>query len=217
MGAARARTLALSALVLAGPAGCVSYGAHLAATPVAPGERELSVNADGLLVDRGLGPQPLPNPELGYRWGVARNWDVGGRVNAGSLETNARWRFAQGAVDAAFVPGVGFGFVPVTNRDTGLFNAHLLGSLLSGIHWGPGRQLVIGARGALTYAFPLTAFQGENSDDALYVLPGLVLGLRFPIGRGAWLFPELNALRAYDTERGEWLFPTLQGGVALQF
>lgn len=204
-------------LVLAGPPGCVSYGAHLAATPVAPGERELSLNADGLVVDRGLGPQPLPNPELGYRWGIARNWDVGGRLNAGSLEGNARWRFAQGPLAAAFVPGVGIGFVPVTNRDTGLFNAHLLASVLMGIRLRPRQELVFGARGALTYAFPLTTFRGDASGDKIFLLPGAVAGFRFPVGRGAWLFPELNVLRAYDTERGEWLFPTLQGGVALQF
>jgi hypothetical protein len=219
MGRSRARIFALSGLgfVLAGATGCVSYGAHLSATPLAPGEREVSLNADALVVDRGLGPQLLPNPELGYRWGIARDWDVGGRLNVGSVEGNARWRFARGRVRAALVPGFGFGFVPITNRDTGLFNAHLLTSVLAGVELGPGREVVFGARGALSYAFPLTAFRGEASGDELYLLPGVVAGLRFPISGGAWLFPELNLLRAYHTGRGEWLLPALQGGVALQF
>lgn len=199
-----------------GPLGCVSYGAHLSATPLARGERELSFNADALLVDRGLGPQVLPNPELGYRWGLGGAWDIGGRVNAGGLEGNARWRFARGALDLALVPGLGFGFVPVTNRDTGLFNAHLLSSLLAGLDLGGRRQLLLGARSGLTYAFPLTAFRGDASGDKVYLLPGGVFGIRFPVSRSAFLFPELNVLRAYDTVRHEWLFPTLQGGVALQ-
>jgi hypothetical protein len=203
-------------LALPAASACVSYGQHLTASPLPKGQRELSLNADALVVDRGFGAQVLPNPELGYRVGVGRDWDLGGRVNAGSLETNARWRFARGFADWALVPGLGFGFVPVTNQDTGLFNAHLLTSVLSGLHVGERSQLVLGVRGALTYAFPLTAFRGDASGDTLYYLGGGVLGIRFPIGRSAFLFPELNLLCPYDSRRSEWLLPTLQGGVALQ-
>ena len=51
--------------------GCASYGSHLDATALPPGRTQLSLNADALVIDRGLGPQVLPNPELGYRLGVS--------------------------------------------------------------------------------------------------------------------------------------------------
>ena len=219
MGPARAPAFALvaGALALPGASACVSYGQHLSASPLPKSQRELSLNADVLVVDRGFGVQALPNPELGYRFGVGSDWDLGGRVNAGSLETNARWRIARGFADFALVPGVGFGFVPVTNADTGLFNMHLLASALAGWHVFERSQLVIGARGAVTYAFPLTAFRGDASGDKVYYLWGGVLGLRFPLSQSVFLFPELNVMRPYDAQRGQWLSPTLQGGVALQW
>jgi hypothetical protein len=212
------RALATSILAVAlGSASCVSYGSHLTAAALSQKQRELSLNADVLVIDRGLGPQVLPNPELGYRMGVQEGFDVGGRVNAGSAEVNARWQLARGSLDVALVPGVGFGFVPATNADSGLFNAHALGSLLVSQHPAPRWDIVAGLRGALTYAFPLTAFRGDAAGDNLYWLAGGVLGLRFPLGKTTLLFPEVNLLMPYDTSRELWSLPTLQGGVALVF
>lgn len=220
MGPRRARRLALSGALLAAAGelyGCASYGSHLSATPLASGARELSVNADALLIDRGLGPQVLPNPELGYRVGLTHDLDVGGRVNAGGFELNARVRVLGGVVDVAAIPAFGFGFVPVTNAETGLFNAHALGSLVSSWHPAPRWNVVLGARGGLTYAFPMTAFRGVTDGSDAFYLVGGVLGLRFPIGERTYLFPDVNLLYPYDTERRSWTSPTLQGGLAIVF
>jgi hypothetical protein len=216
--AGQAPAAALGALsLLAGAGACANYGTHLSATPTAPGNRELSLAADVLVVDRGFGPQVLPNPELGLRQGIASDLDVGARANAGSLELNARWRVVEsGRLDLAVVPGVSFGFVPVTNPDSGLFNASALGSVLGGVELGERTDLVIGARGVATYAFPLTAFRGDAHGAKMIYLPGGVLGVRFPVGVKSYLFPELNLLVPYDTERHEWGFPVFQGGLALQ-
>lgn len=218
MGRAVARSCAVAhaLCLLCCASGCVSYGSHLGTAPLPSGSRELSLAADGLLVDRGLGPQLLPNPEVGYRIGVGHELDVGARLNVGSLELSGRWRFLQGDVSLALVQGLGFGFVPVTNRDTGLFNAHWLTSLLVGTPVTRTSELVFGVRGAMTYAFPLTAFRGDASEATTYWLGGGEAGYRFAIGKEVYLFPQLTALRAYDTRAGEWLYPTLQGGVALQ-
>jgi hypothetical protein len=197
--------------------GCVSYGSHLTAQSLAPAQRELSLNADALLIDRGVGPQVLPNPELGYRIGLTQRIDLGGRVNAGGLELNARWQLLSGKAALALVPAVGFGFVPVTNRDTGLFNLHTLGSALGSLRIRERWDLVLGLRSGMTYAFPLTAFRGDASGDSVTLLAGGVCGVRFPVGKATYLFPELNLLVPYETGRSEWLFPTLQGGVALAF
>jgi hypothetical protein len=212
------REVGAGALALGVLVGCASYGSHLTSSPVQPGKNSVLLAADALVIDRGVGPQVLPNPELGLRFGIAPRVDVGGRMNLGSVETNARWRFLDGpAFGLALVPGLGFGFVPVTNADTGLFNAHVLGSLIAGVAIAERTELVAGARGASTYAFPLTTFRGDPAGARWLHAGGGVLGVRFPVGRATYLFPEVNVLVPYDTGPADWYFPTLQGGVALEF
>src|SRR5690349_9037500 len=99
----------VSAAVALALSGCASYGSHLGASTLPAGEDEVSLNADVLVIDRGLGPQFLPAPELGYRLGVGKSLDLGGRLNAGSVELNARWRVIRSAfADVALVPATGF-------------------------------------------------------------------------------------------------------------
>ncbi len=151
------------------------------------------------------------------RWGVVEDLDLGARVNVGTLEANARWRLVDAkAFDLSVVPGGSFGFVPATNQDAGLFNASALGSVLGGIALGRS-QLVLGARGMATYAFPLTAFRGVAYGAKWFYLPGGTLGVRIAVGETTYLFPDLNVLVPYDTARKEWGFPMIQGGIALQF
>jgi hypothetical protein len=210
------RVRVVSALVFLG--GCASYGSHLSASPTAPGNRELALSADVLVIDRGVGPQVLPNPEIGLRLGLVDDLDIGGRLNAGGFEGNARWRvLASEAFDLAVVPGLGFGFVPVTNADSGIFNANGLATVLGGVKVGSRTDLVFGMRGVATYAFPLTAFRGDASGAKMLYLPGGMIGMRMPVGKTSYVFPDVSVLRPYDSERDEWYFPTIQGGVSLQF
>ncbi len=221
MGSRRLRIYALTSIVLLASiasSGCVSYGSHLGAVTLAPGKREVSVHADALLVDRGVGPQVLPNPGFAYRVGVVPNFDVGGRANLAGLELNARWRFLQHSfADLALVPALGFGFVPVTNPDTGLFDTRAMGSALASVHLSPRSELVLGARGGLAYTLPMTAFRGDPTGDDVYYLVGGVLGVRVPVGARTYLFPDVNVLFPYDTGRAEWQFPAVQGGIGFAF
>jgi hypothetical protein len=198
--------------------GCASYGSHLSATPLAPGKSELTLSADALILDRGFGPQIVPNPEAGWRIGLGDDVDVGGRLNLAGIEANARFRvFDRGAFDLALVPGLGFGFVPVTNADTGLFNLSALGSLLLGVELKPGWQLVMGGRGMAQGTFPATTFRGDIDAAKLLYLAGGTLGLRLPLGKTTWLFPDVNILVPYDSERNGWYFPNIQAGIGLAF
>jgi hypothetical protein len=198
--------------------GCASYGSHLAATPLRKSSSELSLNADGMIIDRGLGPQLLPNPEVGLRYGLTRDLDLGGRLNAGTLELDTRVRLVHTPAFAlSVVPGVGGGFVPVTNADTGLCNANLLGSILGGFTLGSEDELTLGPRLISTYAFPLTAFQGDSTGARFVHSVGGVIGARFRAGERLSLSPELNFFMPYDTERHEWYLPTVQGGLGFQF
>jgi hypothetical protein len=47
----------VSAAVALALSGCASYGSHLGASTLPAGEDEVSLNADVLVIDRGLGPQ----------------------------------------------------------------------------------------------------------------------------------------------------------------
>jgi hypothetical protein len=198
--------------------GCATYGSHLSSTPVAPGASELSLSADALILDRGFGPQIVPNLEAGWRIGLGEDVDVGGRLNLAGMEANARFRVLdRGAFELALVPGLGFGFVPVTNADTGLFNLSALSALLLGVDLKRDWQLVIGPRGMAQCAFPLTTFRGDLDAAKLLYLAGGTLGLRFPLGKKTWIFPDVNVLVPYDSQRNEWQFPNIQAGVALAF
>jgi hypothetical protein len=150
--------------------------------------------------------------------GLGQDVDVGGRLNLAGVEANARCRVLdRGAFDLAVVPGLGFGFVPVTNADTGLFNLSALGSLLLGVDLKPGWQLVMGARGIAQGTFPMTTFRGDIDAAKLLYLAGGTLGLRLPLGKATWLFPDVNILVPYDSERSGWYFPNIQAGVGLAF
>ncbi len=190
----------------------------MTATPVAPGEREWQVAADAVWLDRGYGPQVLPNPQLGLRFGLTPNVDIGGRLNAGSLELDSVMRVVDtSALDLALVPGVFAGFVPVTNSDTGVMQAGAVTSVLLGLHLSSRVDLVLGARGHAAYAFPLTALRGDAAGAKMLYLPGGSAGMRIRLSRSFSIMPELNVSIPYDSLRREWTFPILQGGVSLHF
>jgi hypothetical protein len=176
------------------------------------------LSADVLVVDRGLGPQLLPNPEAGWRRGIGDDTDLGARINFGGVEANGRFRVLKSnGLHLALVPGVGVGFVPVTNADSGLFHVSALGAVLGGVELARRSQFVIGARGIASYAFPLTAFRGDAAGAKGIYLVGGVLGVRLPVGESTYLFPDINLLAPYDSDRRQWYFPSIQGGVSLQF
>lgn len=212
MGTSRALALIATHAAL----GCASYGAHLTATPVPEGEHEWMVAADAVLLDRGFGPQVLPNPEVGLRFGLGQDIDVGGRLNSGGLELNSVMRVVDtGTLDLALVPGVAVAFVPATNPDTGVMQASALGSLLLGLHLSPRVELVFGARAVAAYAFPLTALRGDASSSKMIYSPGASSGVRVRLSRTLSLMPEVNALVPYDSARRAWSFPSVQAGISL--
>ena len=184
-----------------------------------PAPHEVSLNADVLVIDRGLGPQLLPAPELGYRFGVLTISTSEGALNAGSLELNARWRFLQDtAADLALVPALGFGFVPATNPDTGTFNAHLLGSARSRACTCPKRtDSSCWARAGGDLRVSGDRLQRRPHRRQPLLPAGGVAGAALPGRLRAYLFPELNVLFPVRHARDEWYFPTLQAAWRLQF
>jgi hypothetical protein len=209
--------LRLSLALVAAP-GCVSYGSHLSATPTAPGRTEYSVNADGMVLDRGFGPQVLPNPEASIRWGLARELDFGVRVNALGAEASSRIGLLHvEKYRLTTVPLIGGGFVPATNQDTELVTTTAGMVLLSGFALGSRTQLVVGLRGQARLGLNAVAVQEDFGAALWSFVPGGSLGVRFPLSERFHLFPEVVVVVPYDLESGIWKTPILQGGVGVQW
>jgi hypothetical protein len=198
--------------------GCVSYGSHLSATPTAPGQTEYSVAADGLVLDRGFGPQVLPNPEASIRFGLARELDFGLRVNALGAEASSRI----GLVHAeryrlTTVPLLGGGLVTATNQDTDFVTTTAGLVLLNGFQMGSRTELVVGLRGQTRLGLNAVAVREDFAEATWSFVPGGSLGVRFPVSERFSLFPEVVVVVPYDLEEGVFASPILQGGVAVQW
>ena len=209
--------LRLCLCLLSAPS-CVSYGSHLSATPTKPGQAEYSVNVDGLIVDRGFGRQLLPNAEASGRWGLARELDVGVRVNALGAEASSRIGLVQrDRYRLTSVPLLGGGFVPATNQDTGLVTTTTGVVLLNGIRTSSSTELIVGVRGQIRLDLNAVAVREDFSAASWRFVPGVSLGLRFPIAARAFLFPEIVVLVPRNLEEQRWEAWVLQGGIGVQW
>ena len=198
--------------------GCVSYGSHLSATPTPPGQREYSVNVDGMLVDRGFGRQVLPNPEASIRWGITRALDFGVRVNALGAEASSRIGLLQrGRYRFTIVPLLGGGFVPATNQDTGLATTTAGMVLLNGFTLGSAIDMVVGLRTQVRLDLNSVAVREDFSAANWSLVPGASVGVRFPVSQRVFLFPELVALVPRSLEGEGFQEPILQGGIGIQW
>jgi len=204
--------------MLIGPPGCVSYGSHLSAAPTPPGQTEYSLNVDGMVLDRGFGPQVLPNPEASIRWGVTHVLDFGLRVNALGAEASSRFGVLQlGHYRFTAVPLLGGGFVPATNQDTGLVTTTAGMVLLNGWTLGSSTELVVGLRGQVRLELNAVAVQEDFSAATWSFVPGGSVGVRFPTGGRLFLFPEVVVLVPHGLEGEGFQAPILQGGVGIQW
>jgi hypothetical protein len=222
----RLRLLLIQSLPAALLGGCASYGSHLSATPVRPGDNQAGVHADAVLMDRGFGPEVLPNPELGFRVGYSENVDFGGRVNVGGFELNSLARVQRSKhLDVAVSPYLGAGFVPATNRDTGVLRAPLGMRALFGWHASDKVDVIVGLNGAVEAQAPLYAVSGQFEDVRFLVSPGCSLGSEIPWGDSLRIHPELTLTAPYDpADRGPYdggphgfQKPIVQGGFAFKW
>jgi hypothetical protein len=190
----------------------------LSATPTPPGQTENSINVDAMVLDRGFGPQVLPNLEVSRRWGLARELDFGLRVNALGAEANSRIGLLQlGRYRFTSVPLIGGGFVPATNQDTGLFTTTTGVVLLNGFTLSSSTEIVVGLRGQVRLNLNAVAVQEDFSAATWSFVSGGSLGVRFPVSRRVFLFPELVLLVPHSLEGQGFQSPILQGGIGIQF
>ena len=128
-------------------------------------------------------------------------------------------------MDIALSPYLGGGFVPLTNRDTGVLRAPLGLRALFGWHASRKVDVVLGLNGAVEAQAPLYSVSGHFEDVRFLLSPGCSLGTVVPWGDRLRIHPELNLTAPYDpADRGPYdanshgfQKPIVQGGVAFKW
>jgi len=200
-------------------AGCTSYSTRMDATPVAPGEREVGLAVDLLVVERGRDPIALPSPELSVQRGLRPGVDLVGKLHLTGAELSTRFalRGAAGArLRLAAAGGLALGYQPVSNNTTDLVYARAIPRLIVEYQLAPsGVSLIAAASPSVELTGPLTMFAGVAGAARWILRPGSTLAVELPLsGRRLWL--EITAQPAYALGDG-WLAPSFQGGAALWF
>jgi hypothetical protein len=173
---------------------------------------------DGLLLDRGFGPQVLPNPEAAIRWGLAPELDLGFRLNALGAEASSRLGLVELAgYRLTAVPLLGGGFVPATNQDTELVTTTAGLIVLNGIRLASRTELVVGVRAQPRLGLNAVAVREDFAAATWSFVPGGSLGVRFPLSNSLFLFPEAVVVVPHDLEAGVWETPIVQAGIGVQW
>ena len=107
--------------------------------------------------------------------------------------------------------------MPVTNQDTGLVTTTAGVVLLNGISIASRTELVVGLRGQARLDLNAVAVQEDFGAATWRLVPGASLGVRFPLSRKLYLFPEVVVVVPHEFDEGSWESPIVQGGVGLQW
>jgi len=195
---------------------CASYSPHHTARLTPPGSNEVSLAADALVVDRGLGPELLGLPEFALSRGLSDEWDAGGRVYPFGVELNAKRRLVRdGNTLVSLMPLFAVSQVTATNADTSFVDLNAGALLLNGIELGPKLTLTLGFRSQLRLGLNAVAVR-EDFDAARWaLLTGMSTALSWRVSARATLIPGVVVLAPYDFDRDDWDFPIVQGGCAV--
>ena len=147
---------------------CASYSPHHTARLTPPGSNEVSLAADALVVDRGLGPELLGLPEFALSRGLSDDWDAGGRVYPFGVELNAKRRLVQdGNTLVSVMPLFAVSQVTATNADTSFVDLNAGALLLNGIELGPKLVLTLGFRSQLRLGLNAVAVREDFDEQPL--------------------------------------------------
>lgn len=199
-------------------AGCSTYNPHVAATPTPRGATDLTITADALVVDRGLGPELMVAPDVSLRRGLRHDWDIGARLFLLGVELNARHRLLdRGAFELSLMPMLAGGVVTYTNADTSFVATSAGLTALNDIRLGKRSELTLGLRSGLELGLNAVAVREDFSEARWRLLGGGSVALTYRESDLWSLSPGLVVLVPYDLNRSEAGFPIIQGGAAASF
>jgi hypothetical protein len=200
-------------LLLLAATGCGTYSNHLTARATKPGAVDLGVNLDVIATERGSRSRSvLPNPEIMVRVGLAKGFDLGGKINFLGAELSSRIGFIEGDFDLAFAPGIGFSFATRTDQDDEalVFTGKL--PLLAGVHLGEIVTLVGGFSGI----FHVSAGSNESDNADVILYPGGTFGVDLQLAPIIALFPEINVHAPYHVNLERWRKAVFQAGLSVR-
>jgi len=198
--------------------GCATYNPHLDAAPTPRGTTDFGVSADALLVDRGVGPELLPAPDVSLRRGLGADWDLGVRLFPLGAEVSARRRvYDAGRYELALLPLLWGGLVTLTNADTSLFATSAGLTALNGFKLSERSDLTLGLRAGVEVGLNAVAVREDFSAARWRLLAGGSVSLRYRVSNRWSLSPGVIALVPYDLDYSRARVPIVQGGVAVGF
>lgn len=195
--------------------GCSTYGSHLTATPTPPGRHEVAVHANAVVNDPGPDHRTRPSAELGFRWGLTPDIDVGVRGHGMGGEVNSRLRLASGGgFDLTASPFVGGGLIPNHQDNAGALRFPIGMRALLGWHAPNGLELTLGAVGTFE---PQAGLQSDTQRSQVLAAPGALFSTQFPLSETLHVNLEVNAHLPYALGQSAWQAPILQGGIGLKW
>jgi hypothetical protein len=207
------RLLLLSLCLPAPLASCATYNPHLTATPTAAHTTDLAVTADALVVDRGVGPQVLPAPDVSLRRGIGDAWDIGVRLFPLGAEFSARARLYRSATyELSLLPLFATGIVSATNADTSFVGVGAGLIALNGFRLGKHSVLTLGLRTGLEVGLNAVAVEEDFSAARWRMLVGGSVALDQAMSEKWSVSPGVVVLVPYDLNLAEFQFPLIQGG-----
>jgi hypothetical protein len=209
----RKLVLPLALLVLAG---CPSLSTLQTPRTVPPGDLRVAVGAEAVGAPTSDGNLTAPQIELGLRYGLSENWDIGAKLYGLGLELGVKYQFLRGDFDAALAPAASFIAFSTKNSagdkvSAQVFYLHvplLFGANLNDVvtfAFGPKfLYAVVNASG--------TSSGTSSSATASGAMLGGYVGLPLRLGRAFWLAPEINVYKPFASSGVLW-----QGGLAFLF
>jgi len=196
-------------------ASCATYNPHLTPTITPAHTTDIAVTADALIVDRGVGPQVLPAPDVSLRRGVGDAWDIGVRLFPLGAELSARARlYRSPTYELSLLPLFATGLVSATNADTSFVGVGAGLIALNGFHLGKHSVLTVGLRSGIEVGLNAVAVEEDFSAARWRLLIGGSIALDQMVSERWALSPGVVVLVPYDLDRTELAFPIIQGGLS---
>lgn len=183
-----AARFALTAFVAA----CAPLPVHQGTDTTPKGQVQVSGSVGGVLyrdVVQGAST-PAADAQLGARYGIGDDVDVGGKVSVLGLDVGLKWRVLRGAVPVAIAPSLGGARYPATS-----------GLPVSAQAWGR-LPVIVGHRlseSVALHAGP-TSLYGLFAPRGGGVSQGLAIGafanVELEVARGARMLPEVAVYRS---------------------
>ena len=206
--------LLLSAFALSS---CASVSTMQTAAVVPEGEIRWAIASTGTGSDGDTQAMADPNFEASMRYGFAKHWDFGVKIDLLGAQLGVKYQPLAGDFDLGIGLEIGYQWVRTNGLDVP--SAHVLSAqlpILMEYHFNPYVGLAFGPKFLGIYVPESDTPPDIWGYSGLYV--GLMLGLPLRLTDGIWFQPEINIYaNAYDERENSFSTVLWQAGVSVFF